>query len=75
MYTLELTEEELFLIKLILEYHGASYEQGTVEERYELHRHASGLKYLNRTPEQTYKLIQELRKQCESKLRSQEMGY
>ncbi len=75
MYTLELTEEELFLIKLVLEYYGASYEQGTSKERYELHRHTAGLKYLNRAPEETYILIQQIRKQCENKLRAEDMTY
>ena len=77
MYTLELTEEELVIIQCLFEQYTSLYDQGNKQERWEQNRyvtHQTGIEK-DRTPEQTYKLVQNMRKRFEGKLRAQEMGY
>lgn len=77
MYTLELTEEELALVTHIFEMYASLYEQGDKQERWEQNRcvtYQEGI-YKDRTPEQTYKLVQDMRKRIEQILRDKEMTY
>ena len=77
MYTLDFTEAELALTTHIFEMYASLYEQGNKQERWEQNRcvtYQIGIEK-DRTPEQTYKLVQNMRKRIEQILRAQEMGY
>ena len=77
MYTLELTEEELDLLSHLFEMYASLYEQGDKQEQWELNRRVTfqtGI-YKDRLAEQTYILVQDMRKRCENLLRAKEMFY
>ena len=77
MYTLDFTEAELILIMHLFEMYASLYEQGDKQEQWELNRRVTfqtGI-YKDRPAEQTYKLMQDMRKRCEQKLRDKEMFY
>jgi hypothetical protein len=82
-YVIHLNEELLKLVNALCQWYSSLHEMGNEEERYALnsrvhHGILPGIDVTNknkRTPEKTYQLIQEIRKQCEQILRNKEIGY